>query len=94
MKQTTRATFVIDPILLRKLRAYAKKKNVPISTIVEKGINQVMADADGDQLDKQYDALLKMVGKDTTSNPELDNLSVDQVLYGDYDGWRGGDQHE
>lgn len=89
MKQA-RATFVIDPIVLRQFKQFAKDKKKSLSTLVEQGMKKVMEDADGNGLDKQYDVLMNMAGKGKTVDPELANMSVDELLYGEYDGWRGG----
>tara|TARA_Y100001954_G_C15267075_1_gene340224 strand:- start:31 stop:306 length:276 start_codon:yes stop_codon:yes gene_type:complete len=89
MKQT-RATFVIDPVVLRQFKQFAKDKKKSLSNLVEQGMKKVMEDADGNDLDKQYDVLMEMAGKGKASSPELANMSVDELLYGEYDGWLGG----
>ncbi len=75
---------------LHRLKLFARHHKKTVSQVVEEAVEQVMAKPATTKPDRYAELLkLKGIGK---SDPNLKNLSVDEILYGEHGTWRGSER--
>lgn len=84
-----RTSLFITQALRQDLTDVAAQKKTTVSTLARELLEQAIGKYKQAKLEQMYDGLEQIYGVGETTDPQLANQTVDEVLYGEKGVWRG-----
>ncbi len=86
-----RTSITIHATMLERLKLVAQIRHQTVSQVVTQAVAEHIAEPLTTASPERYRALFKLKGI-AKADPRLKDMSVDDILYGKYEGWRGSEK--